>query len=170
VCLRSVRKPLFLVGVASLLLGVAPLRCNTPGELYALGPGTTFFQGCVGLCLCPGLITDDVAGSFRLVERPTDPTEPFRFFEVRNVRWDVGLGERSLVITGDGHYVNHTPVSEEHQLVLDLQIDGGSVQRFDSGLVPGGSEFPEIAISISTGAPCFDTVIDLRALPVSAEG
>jgi hypothetical protein len=51
-----------------------------------------------------------------------------------------------------------------HQLELGLLFDGGRVQHFDSGLVPGGAAFPVIEISVNQNQMvCFDQVFDLVA-------
>ena len=52
-----------------------------------------------------------------------------------------------------------------HQLTLDINIDGGNPQHLDSGLIPGGSDFPLIAVSVNRGTSCFDIWMNIHAAP-----
>jgi len=51
-------------------------------------------------------------------------------------------------------------------LSLLLAVGDEAFTHFDSGLVPGGGNFPRIDSRLSvTGAICFDTVIEIHAAP-----
>ena len=55
----------------------------------------------------------------------------------------------------------------QQQLSLDLTVDDEDRAHFDSGLVLGGGDFPFISSRVSIeGMRCFDTVIDVSAVPV----
>ena len=53
----------------------------------------------------------------------------------------------------------------EPRTLLDINIDGGSSQHFDSGLITGGSGFPSVSISVSRGTFCYKVSIDIKASP-----
>ncbi len=83
-----------------------------------------------------------------------------------NVRWRATIFGKDASITGSGTYRVGGEFAVEQQLALDLAIGGDPPRHFDSGLVPGGGEFPKIATTISLHSQtCFDTVIDVRAAP-----
>ena len=65
---------------------------------------------------------------------------------------------------GFGTYKVGSEFAVQHQLKLLLKVDAEDSTPFDSGLVPGGGNFPCIDIRISiNGAVCFDTVINIHA-------
>jgi hypothetical protein len=106
-------------------------------------------------------------GFFILLEDKGLPASPFRDFEVNDVQWSVELGGRTVAITGSGHYRLGGEVALTQQLMLDLQVDGGPVEHFDSGVVAGGSGFPLIDVQVSvSGAVCFNTMIHVVAQPL----
>ena len=149
------------------LLGLTGAQsCAPHATVYTLLPESTFERGCFGPCLCAIQLGQALRGSFLLIEDTGSPGSPFRDFEVNDVRWFVELDGQTVPITGSGHYRIGGEVALTQQLVLDLQIDNGPSQHFDSGLVAGGSEFPAIDVRISvSGAVCYDTVIDVVAKP-----
>ena len=52
-------------------------------------------------------------------------------------------------------------------MTLDATLHG-ALRRFESGLVPGGGEFPEISIELAANAfACYDTVLTVHALPAT---
>ncbi len=137
----------------------------TADILYTLAPDTTFQEGCVGPCLCPVMLSEVVTGTFILVPAGTDPL--FTHYNLAEISWTAldsngGIAHR---ITGQGTYKVGGEVAIEQQLTLDLNIDGNGSQHFDSGLVPGGSEFPSLSISVSRGTSCFNIWIDIKASP-----
>ena len=107
--------------------------------LYELGPGTTFQEGCVGPCLCPVGLPEEVTGTFLLVPAGSDPL--FTYYQVNGISWSVLSpdGNVAHTITGQGTYKLGGEFALTQQLVLDIQIDGGGGEHLDSGLVPGGS-------------------------------
>jgi len=161
------RRALRIGFVLAVSLGVLGLSgpCAPASTLYTLLPDSTFPRGCFGPCLCPVELGQALRGSFLLIEDTGSPASPFRDFEVHDVQWFVDLGGQTVPITGSGHYRFGGEVALTQQLTLDLQVGGGPVQHFDSGVV-AGSSFTVIDIRISvSGAVCFNTVITVDAQP-----
>jgi hypothetical protein len=103
-----------------------------------------------------------------LVEDTGLPASPFRDFEVIAVQWFVELDGKTVSIIGSGHYRLGGEVALTQQLTLDLQVDGGPFEHFDSGVVAGGGGFPVIDVQVSvSGAICFNTVIHVVAQPLA---
>jgi hypothetical protein len=70
-------------------------------------------------------------------------------------------------IVGSGHYKVGGEVALTQQMTLDVQVWGGPVQHFDSGVVPVSLPFPRIRVSCAThGFACLDTVVVVDAEPV----
>jgi hypothetical protein len=132
--------------------------------LYTLAQGSTFQEGCVGPCLCPVTLPEEVTGTFMLVPAGADPL--FTNYHLNDIAWTVlgPNGEIAHKITGQGTYRLGGEVALTQQLILDLDIDGGGSQHLDSGLTPGGSEFPAISIPVSRGTPCFNIWMEIKAL------
>jgi hypothetical protein len=141
---------------------------------YRLVEPSAFSQGCIPPCNCPTLALP-IHGTFRLV--PLAPGPLFAEFAVVNVRWTVPrsaqLGKR-IRIRGSGTYTVGGEFAVEQQLALDLTIAGEGPMHLDSGLVPGGGEFPaRIDVSILTGGSCMGTSINVHAVqeqPLAAAG
>jgi hypothetical protein len=148
------------IAASALLSGMAQSQV-----LYTLEPSTTFQEGCVGPCMCPVMLSERVAGTFVLV--PTAPDPLFANYNLNEISWTAldSNGTIAHQITGQGTYRLGGEVAETHQLVLDISIDGGSPQHLDSGLVPGGSEFPLINIPVSRGTSCFNIWMNIVAAP-----
>ncbi len=142
-----------------------------PAEIhpYRLLSGSTFQSGCFGACACPLGPKEPIYGAFTLVDMP--PVPPFNEFAVVDIRWQVVATDGSLPVSipvrGDGFYRYGGDVTIQHQLGLDLLVGAQPLTHFDSGLVPGGGNFPRInsLISIHAGASCPDTFIEVRAAP-----
>jgi hypothetical protein len=99
----------------------------------------------------------------RLVPQSSDGF--FALYAVEDLEWTLP-GEPPRDVRGSGTYRVGGESASMHQLELDLSIDGGEAQHFDSGLVAGGGEFPRISIAVSVNSMvCFDTVFDIRAKP-----
>lgn len=136
---------------------------------YRLLAGSTFQSGCLDTCASPLGPKDP---TFVLVDMP--PVPPFTEFAVVGIRWQApatdGPLRGSSPVRGDGFYRYGGDVTTQHQLSLDLLVGAQPLAHFDSGLVPGGGDFPliESLISIEGGTSCSDTVLDVRAAP--AEG
>jgi hypothetical protein len=160
----------FLVSLALAAVVCATGARMRPREtLYGLRPESSVTQGCFEPCECPIALFEELSGSFRLVERTPPGPSPFREFDVAMVSWTLERGHESVPITGSGTYRVGGEFAVAQQLELDLQIGDGPVQRFDSGLVPGGGAFPEIDVRISVnGEFCYDTVIDVVAAPLAS--
>jgi hypothetical protein len=109
---------------------------------YLLNNESEYHYGCVPPCDCPVHMTP-ISGTFTLVHVKTDSL--YVYYSVQNIAWKVDLGDRILKIKGKGRYRIGGEFALTHQLELDLIIDGEEV-HLDSGLVVGGSEFPNISI------------------------
>jgi hypothetical protein len=155
----------------SLIIGVA-LMCGraAAGVLYELSPGTTYQEGCVGPCLCPVMMSEEVSGTFLLTkQKSNDPW--FARYRLSRIAWTVTDPDGAIIhtITGRGTYQVGGDFALTHQLLLDVRIDGGELQHLDSGMIPGGSEFPAIAISVDRGTQCYDIWMDIKASPVKVK-
>jgi hypothetical protein len=129
---------------------------------YQLGPSSGFETGCFGPCLCPVFLRL-LQGTFTLQEEGVDPL--FTHYKVTDVRWTVPGTTSTTTITGSGSYKVGGEVAVQQEMSLDLSVDGGASQHFDSGLVLGGGEFPRIVIDISLhqDTACIDTVMHVDA-------
>ena len=98
---------------------------------------------------------------------PLDTTTLFRECAVVDVRWQALDPSHRIPVRGFGTYRVGGEVAVQHQLRLLLTVDAEVSALFDSGLVPGGGNFPRIDTPISiSGAVCFDTVINIHAAPI----
>ncbi len=131
-----------------------------PAIPYELQDGSTYQQGCFPPCQCPLWEPVPMEGTFALSYIPW--YGPLETVAVTGVDWTVpGPG---LQITGSGIY---QLAGDLHQMTLDLQIDGGEPEHFNSGLVPGGDGFPLIDITLTRNDfTCFDIVLHVVAAPV----
>ncbi len=133
---------------------------------YALLPGTTFQRGCFPPCRCAIGMPQPISGTFALVD--LEPGPLFAEFAVVNVDWTVSAPDSpDIAVRGAGTYRVGGEFAVQQQLSLDLTVGDEELTHFDSGLGVGGGEFPRIDSLISVhGLSCFDTVIDVHALPV----
>jgi hypothetical protein len=165
---RALRAGLGALGLV-MLLGVAgPPACPLHAGIYALQKGSSFVQGCFAPCLCAIFESQALTGTFGLVEVTRNPAAPFREFAVVQAHWELQRGDAVLPITGSGHYRVGGEVALVQQLQLDLRVGDGPVQHFDSGLVPGGGEFPkriDVRVSVN-GGYCYDTQFTVVAEPL----
>jgi hypothetical protein len=130
-----------------------------------MAPQSEFEWGCFAPCKCPVFVQQQVEGTFKLTKTGSDPL--FDHYAVNDVRWKVPDGARSLSVVGSGTYRRGGEVAIQEQLVLDLSVDGGVPQHFDSGLVPPQAPFPAIHTTISLhGEYCFDTAFVVVAKPI----
>jgi len=175
--LRSVR-PLAVRAVQPVAVVAGTLAFGAPTALaqgasdaatiYRLNPASNYEQGCFGPCMCPILVGTDVRGTFVLTSTGFDGL--FNTYAVTDVNWIVASGDQELRVTGSGTYKVGGEFAVQQELALDLKIGDSEVQRFDSGLVPGGGKFPDISVTISiSGQVCFDTVFLVAASPVPPE-
>src|SRR5262245_66516744 len=83
-------------------------------------------------------------------------------FTVYDVAADLAVpGDPARSLQGTGTYRVGGEVAVTQELTLGLSTNGGAVEQFRSGLVPGGGDFPqrlEIQVAIGQRA-CFDTVL-----------
>jgi hypothetical protein len=153
------------------VLAVNPATAQTTNvsgtTLYRLKSHSGFLQGCFGACLCPVSITEPVLGTFFLT--PTGFDGVFYTSAVTGVKWSFTNypGTTTTTVTGSGTYKFGGYGAIQQQLSLNLQLNGGRVEHFDSGLVTNSTSFPDIQVSISTNSQrCFDTVFKVIASPV----
>lgn len=141
----------------------APAGAQVVG--YSLSTGSEFRTGCFNPpCPC-GPIQYAMNGTFALIPQP--PAPPFKRYDVVGVHWIIQFQEALVTITGSGTYRVGGAGTVQQQLSLDLVIGGGPVRHFDSGLVPGGGNFPRIEADISLYGEiaCADTMLSVRAGP-----
>ena len=157
-----------LLSVISLWVAFVPVSAQVDGEgpptPYRLTERSFFQEGYLGLCMRSTLQLP-IEGGFIL--DPLGFNGLFWNFKVRNINWRF-RGDQSKVehITGTGTYHVGGQFISEHRLLLDLQVGDESPQHFDSGVVIGGANFPDIDIAISVGGTvCFDRVINFHAQP-----
>jgi hypothetical protein len=132
-------------------------------EIYRLTDASSFEDGCFAPCLCPAHFQGALIGAFTMT--PDAPTPLYRVFKITDLNWFVpNLG---YWVTGSGTYKVGGEVALTHELSLDLVVGDRDVQHYDSGVVPGGADFPAIKITISmNNMVCHDTVFGVSALPV----
>ncbi len=132
--------------------------------LYRLNPDSSFQRGCFPPCMCAVMITEPVKGTFILTPSGSDPL--FNTYTVTEVHWSFTNNGTVTVVTGSGNYKIGGEFAVQQELSLYLQMDGGDVEHFDSGLVTTSNSFPDINVSISTnGQYCYDTVFNVSASP-----
>jgi hypothetical protein len=150
------------------VLAVKPAAAQTTNvsstTLYRLKLNSGFLQGCFAPCMCPVSITEPVRGTFFLT--PTGFDGVFYTSAVTDVKWSFTNHAGTTTVTGSGTYKFGGHGAIQQQLSLNLRLNGGSVEHFDSGLVTNSTSFPNIQVSISTNNQrCFDTVFKIIASP-----
>lgn len=131
---------------------------------YELGPDADFETGCFPPCECPVMIRAPLKGTFVLVPAGFDGL--YRHYDIVDVDWRLPNGSDQAHVTGSGHYKAGGEVALQQQLTLDLALDGGTPATYDSGLVPGGGQFPGIDVSVAlNGFFCHDSVYRVEAQP-----
>lgn len=128
---------------------------------------TIYEEGCFAPCLCP-LLRKRTSGTFGVVDLGpgSDPNE--QHYALVDVHWKTRPppAPPTQDFTGFGAYSLNASTGQ-HRLVCDLTDANGLVQRFDSGLVAGGSQFPaklDAAISVH-GFYCLDQAFLIKATP-----
>ena len=154
-----------ILALAFLTLGAPSARAQTGSSnvmQYKLEADAAFETGCFALCECP-IVTHPLKGTFSLQHDHFDPL--FDYYTVSDVRWVVSDASTYLTISGSGVYKLGGEFALQHQLVLDLSIDGAPARHFDSGLVLGGGKFPTILIDVSLhqNTACVDTLLHVDA-------
>ena len=151
-------------------LSAAPVP---PSEVktYRLVPESSYQSGCVSPCDCP-VLDSPMRGDFTLV--PVDRGPLFVEFSVTQVSWLVspdptGADPVGLPITGVGTYRIGGDVASQQRMALELKVGENPPALFDSGLVPGGGEFPRIDVAVSrTVSTCLTTTLEIHAKPTRA--
>jgi len=137
---------------------------------YVLSPGAEFHTGCfTPPCTCAP-IQNPLSGQMVLVRQPTIGS--FAQYDVEAVNWQVQFPDGVVPVVGSGHYRVGGTGTIQQQLTLDVSVGGASVLHFDSGLVPGGDQFPrlDVAVSLRGQAACDDTVMIVRGGPGGSLG
>jgi hypothetical protein len=151
---------------ALVLLAFPGSRAGAQPVGYSLSPGSEFRTGCFDLpCAC-GPVQNAMTGSFGLIRQT--PAPPYVRYDVVGVNWEVDYPNVGIVtITGSGTYRVGGTGAIQQQLSLDLVVGSGRALHFDSGLVPGGTDFPRIEADISLYGElaCADTLLRVRAGP-----
>ena len=154
--------PALLLALAVVLvqLGSSPAHA-APTTPYRLDQDSSFLEGCFGQCLCPVLIAG-LRGTSSLT--PAGTSNGITSWVVSDVDWRVP--ELGMRLTGSGTFRRIAGPDPLQQLVLDLSIDGGPVETYDSGVVPAVLPLPGIDIQISLNdLQCYDRVLEVRASP-----
>jgi hypothetical protein len=133
---------------------------------YELSQGADFEWGCFGNCGC-GAAQAGMTGGFWLQHRP--PAASFTRYDVRDLALLVQLPYSWLSITGSGTYRVGGTSTIQQQLTLDVSFGGGPLRHLDSGLVPGGGDFPrlDVALFLHGAGACTDTMLRVRAGPAA---
>jgi len=161
--------------VAALAAGIAwSAPCagspaDTTGTPYTLiTPPSALEIGCQGPCAC-AVVGLSTFGSFTLVRTGSDPL--YTHYAVERFIASFNNGPGAVAITGSGQYVIGGEVALVQELTLDLVIQGGAAQHFDSGLVPVSAPFPQLDLSCAVhGFYCFDSVLVVQARPAVTVG
>jgi len=146
---------------AALFLGLSlSLNAADPIEL-TLTPDSSYVSGCFPPCLCPIGIREGLSGTLTFRETESNPL--FTLFDVEADL--IAPGDPPLSLRGSGTYRIGGEVALTEELVLELSSNGQKPEKFQSGVVAEGGEFPgALAISISIGTrECFDTILEIRA-------
>jgi hypothetical protein len=152
--------------LAALAAALLPFAANAGPTVYQLRPESALLRGCFDPCACPVLISEDLRGAFELERVAPQPIGLYDVYAVSNVSLLAKLGGELVHITGSGVYRVGGEFAVLQQLTLDLSFGDQPPQRFDSGLQPGGGQFPRIDVDVSmNGQYCFDTVLQLHAEP-----
>jgi hypothetical protein len=159
----SVVMPLLLVGMSASLPAMAQVSSDAP-VLYELTGASTFQRGCFDPCNCPITEQMPLVGTFKLSRVGFDGL--FQVYSISDVSWDVNSSYLPLHVSGSGTYRVGGEFALMHRLELDLKVDGEAAEHFDSGLIPGGGNFPSIHAVVSVNdMVCYDTVITVDARP-----
>jgi hypothetical protein len=160
-------KPLWAMLLGLLALGLTPANAwgqtgaTTP---YALESGSRLERGSVGPCEGTRF-SSKLSGSFDLRALPPDPL--YSRYSVEHLEFLAGELGHSLRIVGSGTYRVGGEVTSRERMTLELSIEGGPVQHYDSGEVQRGGDFPRITIPVRLhdASACTDTILTLVASP-----
>jgi hypothetical protein len=144
-------------------LGAAPAWADPPTVRYRLQAEDAFQEGCFEGCACP-IQLGELEGTFLL--RPAGTSSGFETWTLSGIDWLVP--QTGAHLTGSGLYRRTTDAGPDVQqrLTLDLSLDGGPLEHYDSGLVPVTAEFPVLDVSVSMfDLYCWDRLLHVRAVP-----
>jgi hypothetical protein len=132
---------------------------------YRLTHDSSYVVGCFELCSCP-LSYSPLAGRFRLT--PISITGTYDTYAVTNIHWTVAATGEHII--GGGTYTIFNEFAALNRLELDLMMSGQAV-HFDSGMVPVGSNWPYISVTVAEhGEPaCYDIRLGVIARPLHAD-
>jgi len=161
----SRHKSVLLSVILMLAIGGATAQADPRTVRYRLqGNQDAYQEGCFGLCDC-ALRVGGLEGTFAL--SPTGPSGGFETWAVEDVDWQVP--DTGIHLTGSGEYrrtADSAGSVAEQQLLLDLSIDGGPPEHYDSGLVPAAAGFPVIDVEVFLyDLQCWDRLLHVRAAP-----
>jgi len=160
------------LSLSALLLGLLALSLtpvNAWGQTgvttpYSLDVSSRLERGSVGPCDGPAYFSK-LSGSFDLRALPPDPL--YSRYSVERLEFLASEPSHSLRIVGSGTYRVGGEVEVTQRMTLDLSVEGGPVQHFDSGDVQGSGDFPRITIPVRLHAAsaCTDTILSIVASP-----
>jgi hypothetical protein len=159
---------ILVLGLAALAVPSAHAQTGSSDVMqYRLEDTSRYETGCFAMCECP-IFTHPIKGTFALQHDHFDPL--FDYYKVSDVRWVVTDQTTYFTITGSGTYKIGGEFAIQHELSLDLSVDGAAPKHFDSGLVLGGGKFPQILIDVSLhqNSACVDTLIHVDATDPTA--
>ncbi len=142
---------------------------------YNLG-SSTYDEGCFPPCRCL-LRNWPIGGTFNLVPLNNATTPIRREFAVADVKWRTispisPPPAPGRIFSGYGWYqIAEVGPTSNNRMVLDLtEAYNGTTSRFDSGVAPGGTDFPRIDTDLAVNGPyCFGKVFFLHAEPAKRE-
>ena len=136
---------------------------------YALNvPPSALEAGCFGPCAC-AVTEQPTYGSFQLVPLGSDAL--YTYYAVERYIASFNNGPGAVSIVGSGQYKIGGEFAITQQMTLDLQVWGGPVQHFDSGVVPVNTPFSKIHVSCAVhGFACHDSVVVVDASPIQTTG
>lgn len=157
---------------AALLAGtatVAQAQTTFPSVTYEIGPNSTMQEGCLPPCLCAIFFFGDLAGTFEMAQVVPAPLN-FETYVITDIDWNVTNFQFSnFHITGTGTYRIGGLGPAQHQLTLDLFIDGVPANgTYDSGLVDVDPNAPFPAFNALAGQNdfvCYDQMFQVNAAP-----
>jgi hypothetical protein len=152
---------------AALVFAMHSTASPSPAVGYQLDTDSDFEIGCQDGCACP-VTMHGLQGSFELSW--IGPDGDFDRYAVTAIDWRASAPGQEITITGAGEYLVGGGNAPRHRAVLDLAVDGGGIQRFDSGLVAGGEDFPAIRIAAAVHEFfCWDSVVVVRGSPLAED-
>jgi hypothetical protein len=160
------------LALAIWILGAVPCAAataDTTATQYSLVvPPSALQVGCQGPCDC-AITQQPTYGSFDLLPLGSDGL--YTYYAVQRYIASFNNGPGAVAIVGSGQYKIGGEVALTQQLTLDLQIFGGPVQHFDSGVKSVTVPFPRIDVSCAVhGFACMDSVLVVEGKPVETTG